>query len=458
MFILMDEELVALREGSFEFHCLTMQLKQMTDNGLVFSGPGSVRQLADGTLHFTLYDQKATSKDSMEARKISSNIPPGEIIPEHAFYQLSLTDKLKRNWITSPFTGDTFDITSQPGGSVLQGTIPEMSCSFDVPSQPGNASLKLELFQDLSMPPMYPEGLRCDEQDFNVSIHEKEGSWEIQLAVPGNTFPERIETMVLDALGFVLARPLEWSILMKRSGNTRCISLRSKQVDTATYQIHPPIFASSYDNGESFCQIFLHCLRYIYSYQESYQENKVHPLFAQARAVCRASAGFADTKSLVLCVAVESILDVVVKDAPGLSHEDKQWRDKVREYIDAWEGPERLSQRIKGFLDNLSRTSANDQLETLISIGVVTSEQKKAWNELRHKLAHTGSLGSTPIEEFLALYNLVLVLFYHIVFHEIGYKGRYTDYSAPEWPERDYGIDQGPVTNTDAEVQITEES
>ena len=76
----------------------------------------------------------------------------------------------------------------------------------------------------------------------------------------------------------------------------------------------------------------------------------------------------------------------------------------------------------------------------LISKKVTTKRHVKAWETLRHKLAHGGGMGSMPLQEFLDLTNTVLVLFYHLIFYVIGYKGRYIDYSISGWVEQNYPL------------------
>ena len=72
------------------------------------------------------------------------------------------------------------------------------------------------------------------------------------------------------------------------------------------------------------------------------------------------------------------------------------------------------------------------------SIEAITQEQRGAWSRLRNKLAHGEGLGSASLQEFLELSNMVLILFYHLVFFATGYQGKYTDYSTIGWPVKDY--------------------
>jgi hypothetical protein len=60
----------------------------------------------------------------------------------------------------------------------------------------------------------------------------------------------------------------------------------------------------------------------------------------------------------------------------------------------------------------------------LESRGVITGEQKRAWEAVRHKAAH----GLSPDASANIMH--VLTMFYRIIFDEIGYRGPATDWAA----------------------------
>lgn len=247
--------------------------------------------------------------------------------------------------------------------------------------------------------------------------------------------PEYFELRVIEVLQFLLARPLRWSIMIKQTNGSISSYIREIQSENLKYNVEPPI-SLALDNTYEFCKIFGCYLEHIVNYQEK----KPHPISAQMRSICQASIGTIETKSLILSVAVESILKHVHKSNFQLSSEEKKWIKNAQEYFNSWDGPVTLSRRIAGFLTKLSNPSASVQLKELVELGAITQEQYKAWSSLRNKLAHGGGLGSASLQEFFELSNTVLVLFYHLVFFAIGYQGNYIDYSTIGWPTKAYRV------------------
>ena len=253
---------------------------------------------------------------------------------------------------------------------------------------------------------------------------------------------EHIETRIIESLQFVLARPLLWSIMIKGTGGSTISCIREIGSNNLRYKVQPPI--SLTDNTEWFCKLFELYLKYVLQHTE----DKLHPISAQMRSICRASVGNVETQSLILSVAVESILKRVHETTFQLSPEEKEWINKAQEYFCSWGGPENLSKRILSLFTMLPNPSASMRLNELVELRAINNEHRQAWSTLRNKLAHGGALGSTSLQEFLELSNTVLVLFYHLVFFAIGYEGKYTDYSTIGWPQKDYKITSPPENAT----------
>lgn len=69
----------------------------------------------------------------------------------------------------------------------------------------------------------------------------------------------------------------------------------------------------------------------------------------------------------------------------------------------------------------------------------------KAWRKLRNRGVHPAAQGDVDVasldfQKMIDEVNQVTVLLYHIVFHVIGYRGRYTDYASPNFPAKNYPL------------------
>ena len=63
----------------------------------------------------------------------------------------------------------------------------------------------------------------------------------------------------------------------------------------------------------------------------------------------------------------------------------------------------------------------------------------KAWNILRHRIAHGRELVDV-LNELPALCDTVYMAFLRMMFEVIGYSGPYTDRSSRGWPQAQYEV------------------
>jgi hypothetical protein len=267
------------------------------------------------------------------------------------------------------------------------------------------------------------------------SIQRGSKSLQVTATSAEQSFDENFDLRVMETFQFMLARPLQWSIMIMQTSNSILTRIRENLPDVLRYQVSPPI-ALTIDNTEPFCDLFGGYLKHILEYHEG----RLHPISANMRSICLASVGVIETKSLAICVAVESIVKLVNPKKYKLSSEEKDWIKKADEYFASWGGPEDLTKRITGLFSMLSQTSAKIRLQGLVDLDVITEDKVQAWSTLRNKLAHGEGRGSKSWQEFLTLSNTVLLLFYHLVFHALKYEGKYTDYSTLGWPLKTYQV------------------
>jgi hypothetical protein len=92
----------------------------------------------------------------------------------------------------------------------------------------------------------------------------------------------------------------------------------------------------------------------------------------------------------------------------------------------------------------MQNVRVQDRLRPLIEQGYADPAYLRAWSELRNKHVHPGELdlGDMTITDYhqklLGLINKTTVLMYQIIFYIIGYKGKFIDYGAPDYPYKEY--------------------
>jgi hypothetical protein len=163
-----------------------------------------------------------------------------------------------------------------------------------------------------------------------------------------------------------------------------------------------------------------------------------HPLSDLVHAVLEASKASIDAEALELSVAVEGILKQEFPDLARPTAEMEEELDRARDLIAQSDLSPDVKMRIDGAVQAMKQPRAKDKLRELVNLGVVTREQVKAWERLRHPSSHAVRAHERELQDVVDLCGQVLVLFYHLVFWRIGYRAHYTDYGTNSWPTAEY--------------------
>jgi len=446
------KEIKAIRNNQFELHSMKMKLENIVDKSIFFSGPGMIRQELNGKLKFTLYAKEEFSSEEVLEEILNTNDTRiGKIIPERHFFKLSAIDGKGREWNSDRILPDCQIYIE---GTLCKGILNEIVYITNIPVGINTYNnLHLEFYDDIKIPAnsyTYIKKItgknvsRSSERNaliFKTALHEYDfqkidNRLQILLKSNEQPFVENFEIRLIEGLQFVFAQPIDWSLLIKWTIEKLEIRIKSTIKNSKRYRLFPPI-VNAFQSSPYFCELFDKYMTYILANQTGI---KIHPISAQIRSICHASMGSIQAQALTLAVAIESILKFLqpVNDKP--SSEIKEGIKKAQNYFKTWGGPSILTDQIKGFLARLNDTNASKKFDELIKKGIITKQQKDAWNKLRHKLAHGSIDISGSLQEILDLSNMVLVMFYFLIFHIIGYQGKYTNYSSDGWPISDYPV------------------
>jgi hypothetical protein len=162
---------------------------------------------------------------------------------------------------------------------------------------------------------------------------------------------------------------------------------------------------------------------------------------ADTKELCRWTAEVIGTgsaplevSSLVLSVAVEGIVSLL----PGNAIKDEALLKEIaraREVATLAEFPASLLPRILGAIDAMKQPRAQDHLKQLVAAGAIPTGHLAAWKGLRNSSAHADASEGDWVAPTVHKSDVVLALYYRLVFMLIGYRGPYTDYSQIGWPE-----------------------
>ena len=306
---------------------------------------------------------------------------------------------------------------------------------------PGNASTKVTT--------VTPDGsisrhLRLDTAqvktvfgDFN--IFNRPGMLVVE-AVSPTMFPAHFETRIVEALGFVLAKPLTWNVIELVEGGVETVRLRGVP-EAVDAKLQPPVVGGTIDmSGGDVWRLFNQYLTMVCTHAGP----EFHPCSRHVFSVLEASAGTVGARGLALGVAVDGLAKELFPDAGVLPTTLKPLVKQLRTYFRAWpefhnEGTKRaLHDRVDAMLGRILDVSAKSRLFALAREKSVYEAHIKAWNDLRHASAHGVMPGSDDIQTLVDLCGGVTVLMNHLVFRAVGYEGTYRDYSVHGWPKKRY--------------------
>lgn len=448
--MLTEEEKQALQARTFEMDCPSMELSQCGGaEQHTYSGPGFIRQTSDGKFLFKLYpcgvdigDEFSKSFDRVSAATA------GRLLPEHHYFNLRARDLKGRHW-----TGEriTIEPTISSDGVVITGEAYELSNTEKRRGPRRRDSLELTVVGDVDIPcnrttvkqviiAGRAAGVsgRANVAEFGACncsfLLTKNDTLTVRVDTDWGGLRDPFDLRIIEALQFVLARPLQWYAMRKCVGDMEVTKIRAPRPDIPQTRLRPPIAFTNRDEGEAVWRLFARYLRHVLRDREPEQ----HPLSAWISFVREGSSSSLNTQGLALAVGVEGVLKTEFPTA-GMPNDDFKLAVKDAQHrLQTCVTNEDLAKRLEGSLGAMLSPRASDRLYALASRNAVLRAQIAAWERLRNSTTHADRPDLIPLQELLDLCHTVTVLLYHIVFCAIGYEGVYTDYSTHGWPTRKY--------------------
>jgi len=459
---LADDEIENLKHGSWTIDCARLELKQRGHKGTTLSGPGSLRQDTESQLVYKIY---ATCSDDFQTFWHNDHLTPGTIVSDHYYYDLTATDSKGREWRGERILPGVIDwgYSKEP---IVEGRVDSLSCRGEIPEniRVDGCSLSFVVFDTAKIPTNARTSEHRHVAGWSRSHRYNVDAWrfravgfrfllykdrndrlQFHVATDSVDLPPYLEERVLEALFFVLGRPLYPSITRQRIGHKTCCTLSSHRRHLFGVRHQPPLNVSHFSHpktgkltAEPYRKLFEKYLAYTLLYKK-----RQHPLWAQLNAVYEASAGtFINSQALTLAVAIESILGSEFPDLGKPSTTECKKIDVAIKYWDAWNGKPGLKKRIEGSISQLKHSRAGDKMRVLAERGAIAAEAAKAWQKLRNANVHAYQHISLP-SDLRQLLSIVQTLFYQLVFYAIGYRGYYRDYGTIGWPLRQYPPNKG---------------
>lgn len=451
------KEIADFHHGLWKVDCPKMVLRSRSSaKPAMISGAGTIIQSLDHRLDFRLF---ASRSRNVAPWGMYQSLVSGEVIPDQAYYDLSAIDVGGRVWTAERILPDfNWPVSGQP---VVDGYTDELVTSADLreTDSPGRSHLTMHIFSRAKIPrnaltrgrtsiagKVRSRSSALDAWKFKscglnfLIIKPEQEVITIEISSTSAELPDYLEQRVVECLQFMLSRPIHWAILDKWEGKTRTIVLSSQQVSDRTKRSFP-ILPETMSNPRTRKASAIHHRRLFDCYLRHVlpQSKKRHPLWGQINAVQEAGQGtFIDAQALALTVAVESLLGSEFANLAKPTKAQQEAVKQVMKHVEDWKGSAEIKNRARGSISQLLQSRAGDKMRELVRLGVITEEQRLAWQTLRNASAHTYQSSEITPDKLRGLLMKVQILFWRIIFRAIGYRGPYVDISSPGWPLTNY--------------------
>lgn len=449
-----------LKANTFELDCSQMRLVQDTKTSpLSYSGPGRIWQSNDGELHFKLYAADFDSARLHDEREPDGRLA-GKFVPRDHYYTLEAVDFFDRHWLANNILPHKeVGTANSPASVAVTGDLYQIEFTEEYPLTVW--SLRYHIFDHFEIPCNNSTQTETTIADYNmgkafsrnVARFDAAGSeflirqsgGEIQVDVHSRTpFSPAFEKRVIESLQFVLARTISWRVLQISGDKKKTTRLASAPVQTRGTRMVPPIQIRGLDWYGATWIMFD---RFLSNAARAHDDQWI-PASAHLYSAREASANTLESQALGLSVAIEGTLRDVAKDLvaelPEIAHSTRIAVESLREHARRWGGvpgwnqEQAFRQRIDTYIQQILQVRPIDILYRLVALGAVREDDVRAWKRLRNTSAHAETPGSVDNQGLVDRIFSATVLLYHILFHAIGYTGKYTDYATPGFPIRVY--------------------
>lgn len=446
---LASSEVDAYGRGEFSLDSLHMELQPRdpaADQSL--TGPGTVEQDADGRLRFVLFHRGDVDWGRVGLLGLRGDLAEDDL------FDLVLRDRRGREWKATQILPHC-DLGGGEG-TVCRGTIRSLTCTEELGNEEDTEradALAMLFPQAYDIPTT--EGTYIERREEGGEVRGKRWSrniWRFQggglqfrfkqnkdedtlhgsiLAEENAGIPPRFDSRVEEALWVVLFdRPL-WSALFRRSGRKQSVILEQPRTMPAKPRLGP--VTPNPREPQDATQLFLRYLDYL----SGYSEPRYHPTSVGVRRAIQASSRAVDSEARELAIEVEGILrrDFAGYGAPG--EDELEQVEAVEDYFEDFDGPQEMQRRVDGFINGMRDTHVVTALKNLVDEGRISEEHRSVWEKIRGDTAH-GKPIDRPIPELVTLCDRLQQLLYFLIFHAVGYEGKYVHRIGRESEVRDF--------------------
>ena len=441
----MDDKLVeSILNKSFEIICSEISLSN--SDGVKYSGPGEIKINEEGDLTYKIF---CTGQVPYHEVFSSFNAKPGQIIDDSEFYLLNAKDLAGNIWSANRIMKH---INGGQEGYVVLGKIDELLLDKSLSIKFPNYFAKIIYPGKVDFPCNTPTEVKTKiggkERGFsgsrNVSkfkacgyefeLQKNPDYFSVEFYSDKKPIPLSLISQVTETLFFIFAHSLSWAILEITEGQNQKLYLRCPLKEAKASRIQGPIPLNHLGRLNSIWILFDKYLSYLLSLTEESWKRIVY----YTHSVIVSGLSTIEAEALTLAVSIEGILKKEFSDIilPSVSFIEEVVM--LKDFIVRSDITEELKNRLTGSLNTMSQPSAKDRLRALNERGLLEKDLIRAWDKIRHSLAHGDEPDYTDFQAFLDYRGAVIVLYYKLIFLVIGYQGEYCDYGIHGYPMKIY--------------------
>jgi len=450
---LRKDEIAAIKDKRWQLDFSLMKLAR-NDSSHCIEGPGYIRMEPDGGMTFKLYPNEQVDV-AQGAKWFAERFV--KLIPVEKCYKLTATDSYDRTWeafnilpttnlyssgIIPSVTGNIHSYLegrSQSQYKLVHGQL-SFRC-FEKYDFPFNSAT--HRYHDEDGKPI-KIGWNLDKAKFSISdldflLKNEDDQFLISITSKTSSIPHIFETRAIEALQFLLGRPIDWHIFEKHENGRENFKVNFRFIQTAP--IHPPLRYRG-PRETDYWNLYTKYFQYIC---QNANESTWHPITIFIHRILEARKASIETQCLALSVVIEGLLRTEFGELAKPEGDLIDSIEKAKGILNDSNIPSQNVNRINKVIDGIKTTRVTDKLQEFLKRDIITKKEKKTWTKLRNSSTHPEHAYFKNFEEAYDAFGIVLTLFYKLIFHRIGYCGKYTDYGTPEMSDKIFsaGLNEG---------------
>ncbi|KKW90176.1 hypothetical protein [Sphingobium chungbukense] len=439
----MFEETIALfRQGGFTLDVPKLEFHRCgTDSNDDLTGPGTIRQDADGQIEIKCHVTFANGQDMIDLlnRKMAS--ASGSLYADDEYFDIQAMDPNADVWDAGKsLIHESLSFPMQAGTIIAK---PQMLRRTQERKN-GTPALQLYFFyqshRDWEALIGGPYNIMMGALSFSLTVEADQDQQVKITAAAENPFPDAFERRLVEGLQFVVGQSLTCSIVDETSATSRTVSLCAAASHLRRVHSYPPLEIHTTHSARDVIRLLGVYMTYLDSLPDDGLWSPPTSFLSLLRGASESSL---DGWLIGLCVAVEGLAGLIDYEPAGLSEELIRVQNGISDWLEAERVSDTSRKRIEGLLGQLGNVRPRDRMMSLVPGGALLEDDISAWTKARNRAVHTrkvkkGDLEKDKLQTSLDGLHRIYRLLYWIIFHVIGYSGKYTDYAEPGFPVKSY--------------------